>query len=180
VRADDLEELGPCLDVSQHQGAHEKQQRRRRNGTIVRKNASAPAQRTVIAGQSRMTHGPHPVLAGTLGVQSSNRTPTDECRALSNERESRPVIGIYIVTKNMTVDQHTKGRERLSAAGAPESAMKLHSCFGEDGKLQVFDIWESQEAFDEFLTYLGPVMEELGIELAQPPTIMPIVDLIQQ
>jgi hypothetical protein len=27
---------------------------------------------------------------------------------------------------------------------------------------------------------LGPVMEELGIELAQPPTIVPIVDLVQQ
>ena len=90
------------------------------------------------------------------------------------------MIGIYIVTKNMTVDKHTKGRERLREAGAPESAMKLHSCFGEDGQLQVFDIWESQEAFDEFLTYLGPVMQELGIELAQPPTIMPIVDLVQQ
>jgi hypothetical protein len=90
------------------------------------------------------------------------------------------VIGIYIVTKNMTVQQHEKGRERLRASGAPEGAMKLHSCFGEDGALQVFDIWESQEAFDEFLTYLQPVMEELGIELAQPPTIMPIVDLVQQ
>ena len=89
------------------------------------------------------------------------------------------MIGIYIVTKNMTAEQHTKGRERLRAAGAPEGAMKLHSCFGDDGALQVFDIWESQEAFDEFLTYLGPVMEELGIELAQPPTIMPIVDLVQ-
>ena len=90
------------------------------------------------------------------------------------------MIGIYIVTKNMTVDQHAKGRERLREAGAPEGAMKLHSCFGEDGQLQVFDVWESQEAFDEFLTYLGPVMEELGIELAGPPTIMPIVDLVQQ
>ena len=47
--------------------------------------------------------------------------------------------------------------------------MKLHSCFGEDGKLEVFDVWEIQEAFDEFLTHLGPVMEELGIELAQAP-----------
>ena len=90
------------------------------------------------------------------------------------------MIGIYIVTKNMTIDQHTKGRARLQEAGAPEGAMKVHSCFGEDGHLQVFDIWESQEAFDEFLEYLGPVMEELGIELAQPPTIMPIVDLVQQ
>jgi hypothetical protein len=26
----------------------------------------------------------------------------------------------------------------------------------------------------------GPVMEELGIELAQPPAVMPIVDLVQQ
>jgi hypothetical protein len=90
------------------------------------------------------------------------------------------VIGIYIVTKNMTVEQHATGRERLREAGAPEDAMKLHSCFGEDGQLQVFDVWESQEAFDEFLAYLGPVMNELGIELAQPPTIMPIVDLVQQ
>jgi hypothetical protein len=90
------------------------------------------------------------------------------------------VIGIYIVTKNMTVEQHAQGRERLREAGAPEGAMKVHSCFGEGGQLQVFDVWESQEAFDTFLTYLGPILEELGIELAQPPTIMPIVDLVQQ
>lgn len=90
------------------------------------------------------------------------------------------MIAIYIVTKNMTAEQHAKGRDRLREIGAPESAMKLHSCFGEDGQLQVFDVWESQEAFDEFLTYLGPVMDALGIELAQPPAIMPIVDLVQQ
>ena len=90
------------------------------------------------------------------------------------------MIAIYIVTKNMTAEQHTKGRERLRQNGAPEGEMRLHSCFGEDGKLQVFDVWDSQEAFDEFLTYLGPVMQELGIELAQPPVIMPVVDLVQQ
>ncbi len=89
------------------------------------------------------------------------------------------MIAVYIVTKNMTVEQHTKGRALLREAGAPEGPMKLHSCFGEDGQLQVFDVWESQESFDEFLTYLGPVMAELGIELAQPPTIMPVVDLEQ-
>ena len=58
------------------------------------------------------------------------------------------MIAVYIVTKNMTVEQHSKGRDRLREAGAPERAMKLHSCFGEDGQLQVFDVWESQEAFD--------------------------------
>jgi hypothetical protein len=98
----------------------------------------------------------------------------------TNQKEPRTMIGIYIVTKNMTVEQHDRGLARLLEAGAPRSAMKLHSCFGEDGQLQVFDIWESQEAFDEFLTYLGPVLEEMGIELAQPPTIMPIVHLDQR
>ena len=38
------------------------------------------------------------------------------------------MIGVYIVTKNMTIEQHTKGRERLGEAGAPESAMKVHAC----------------------------------------------------
>jgi hypothetical protein len=99
---------------------------------------------------------------------------------IEQQRSRLLMIGIYIVTKNMTREQHTQGRARLREIGAPESAMKLHSCFGDEGQLQVFDVWESQEAFDDFLTYLGPVMQDLGIELAQPPSIMPIVDLVQQ
>ena len=69
-----------------------------------------------------------------------------------------------------------KGLAASKAGGTPISA-KYEV---EDGKLQVFDVWESQEAFDDFLTYLGPIMQELGIELAQEPVIMPIVDLVQQ
>jgi hypothetical protein len=57
--------------------------------------------------------------------------------------------------------------------------MKLHSVFGDEGKLQVFDIWESQEAFDAFLGVLQPVMEELGIQLSGPPVIMPVLALEQ-
>jgi hypothetical protein len=90
------------------------------------------------------------------------------------------LIGVYIVTKNMTAEQHATGRDRLRASGVMESAMEVHACFGEEGQLQVFDVWESQEAFDEFLTHLVPILQELGIELAQPPAIMPMVDLVQQ
>jgi hypothetical protein len=89
------------------------------------------------------------------------------------------MIAVYITTENLTEALHTEGRKRLQEAGAPESAMKLHSVFGEEGKLQVFDIWESQEAFDEFLGHLRPVLEELGINLSAPPVIMPVVDLVQ-
>ena len=96
------------------------------------------------------------------------------------QRGDSAVIAVYIVTKNMTAELHAKGRDKLREAGALESAMKVHSAFGDAEKLQVFDVWESQEAFDTFLTYLGPVMAELGIELEQPPMIMQLIDLIQQ
>jgi hypothetical protein len=89
------------------------------------------------------------------------------------------MIAIYITTENMTAEQHAEGRRRLREAGAPEDAMKLHSVFGEEGKLQVFDIWDTQEAFDAFLGYLVPILEGLGVKLTAPPTVMPVVDLVQ-
>ncbi len=89
------------------------------------------------------------------------------------------MIAVYITTENLTAALHAEGRKRLAAAGAPEDAMKLHSVFGDEGKLQVFDIWESQEAFDVFLGVLVPILEELGIKLAAPPAIMPLVALEQ-
>jgi hypothetical protein len=89
------------------------------------------------------------------------------------------MIAVYITTENLTAALHTEGRKRLAAAGAPEDAMKLHSVFGDEGKLQVFDIWESQEAFDAFLGVLVPILEEMGIKLAGPPVIMPLVALEQ-
>ena len=89
------------------------------------------------------------------------------------------MIAIYITTENMTAEQHAAGRRRLREAGAPEDAMKLHSVFGEEGKLQVFDIWDTQETFDAFLGYLVPILEGLGVKLTAPPTVMPVVDLVQ-
>lgn len=44
----------------------------------------------------------------------------------------------------------------------------------------MFEIWESPEAFDALVTLLGPVMEALGIQLAQLRTIMPSIGLVQQ
>jgi hypothetical protein len=89
------------------------------------------------------------------------------------------MIAVYITTENMTAAMHAEGRKRLEQAGAPEDAMKLHSVFGDEGKLQVFDVWDSQEAFDAFLGYLQPVLGELGVTLSAPPMIMPVVDLVQ-
>ena len=88
------------------------------------------------------------------------------------------MIGIYISPDNLTAELHAEGRRRLEAAGAPEAAMKLHAVFGEADHLMVFDIWESQEAWDAFLVYLMPVLQDLGVTMSGAPDIMPIVDLV--
>jgi hypothetical protein len=90
------------------------------------------------------------------------------------------MIAIYITPDAMTAEQHSEGRRRLREAGVSETAMRLHTVFGDEGKLQVFDIWESKEAWDEFLGQLVPILQELGITMSAPPMIMPVVDLVQQ
>jgi hypothetical protein len=90
------------------------------------------------------------------------------------------MIAVYITTENMTAATHAEGRKRLEEAGALEDAMKVHAVFGDDGSLQVFDIWESQQAFDAFLEQLRPILDDLGVKLSAPPMIMPVVDLMQQ
>jgi hypothetical protein len=90
------------------------------------------------------------------------------------------MIAIYITPDAMTAEQHSEGRRRLREAGVSETAMRLHSVFGDEGKLQVFDIWESKEAWDELLGQLVPILQELGITMSAPPMIMPVVDLVQQ
>jgi hypothetical protein len=90
------------------------------------------------------------------------------------------MIAVYITTENMTAATHAEGRKRLQQAGALEDAMKVHAVFGDEGSLQVFDVWESQQAFDTFLGQLRPVLDDLGVKLAGPPMIMPVVDLMQQ
>ena len=60
-------------------------------------------------------------------------------------------ISVYINPVSATAAQYDEIIRRLDAAGAGKPAGRLyHACFGSGDKLQVFDIWESQQAFDKF------------------------------
>ena len=52
-------------------------------------------------------------------------------------------------------------------AGNPAGRQYL-ACFGDPGKLAVFDVWDSQQCFDEFGETLMPILQEVGIEAAAP------------
>jgi hypothetical protein len=88
-------------------------------------------------------------------------------------------ISVYINPVSATAAQYDEIIRRLDAAGAGKPAGRLyHACFGSGDKLQVFDIWESQQAFDKFGETMIPIVQEVGIDLGQP-MVEPVHNLIQ-
>jgi hypothetical protein len=68
-----------------------------------------------------------------------------------------------------TTAQYDEAIKRLRAAGAGHpKGRRYHACFGESDTLQVFDIWDSQEAFNAFGSVLVPILESLGVQHSQP------------
>jgi hypothetical protein len=79
----------------------------------------------------------------------------------------------------MTLEQFKESHRRLDEAGAGDPKGRIHhSCFGQDGDLMVYDVWESPEAFDAFGQTLMPILSEIGIDPGEP-AIMPIYRLSQ-
>jgi hypothetical protein len=79
-------------------------------------------------------------------------------------------ISVYFPEAKFTATQYAEVLKRLEQAGAGTPKGRLyHSSFGDENNLQIFDVWESQEAFAKFGETLLPIMAEIGY---QPPTPM--------
>jgi hypothetical protein len=79
------------------------------------------------------------------------------------------MIGVYLKSSSMTVEQYKDVDDRLrSAVGGAIEGLKLHTCFREGEGLAIFDVWESQEAFEALGSKLMPIVEELGVEMSPP------------
>ncbi len=78
-------------------------------------------------------------------------------------------LGLYITAKGFTQDRYDTTTVQLEEAGvgAPEGRIS-HVALETNGEIQVFDVWESQEAFDAFGATLIPILTAAGIELNEP------------
>lgn len=88
------------------------------------------------------------------------------------------MVGVYIRSSDMTVEQYHAVDEKLrTAIGGPIEGLKLHTCFrdGESEGLSVFDVWESREAFEALGSKLGPIVQEVGASMS-PPQFVEMVD----
>jgi hypothetical protein len=78
-------------------------------------------------------------------------------------------LGFYITGTGFTQDKYDSTLAQLdeAGAGAPEGRIS-HVALETGGEIQVFDIWESQEAFEAFGATLIPILTSAGIQLNEP------------
>jgi hypothetical protein len=93
-------------------------------------------------------------------------------KRLRNSRgknRDRMALGFYFTPSGFTQDKYDEALSKLEAAGAgaPEGR-SYHIALETNGEIQVFDIWESQEAFEAFGSTLVPIMTELGADPGEP------------
>lgn len=122
-------------------------------------------------------------MADSRAVQAAGQAPWRGPgvlpQGISKLGEELMAIGIYVNPTSMTAAQYDDIIGRLDAAGAGKPAGRLyHACFGSGDKLQVFDIWESQQAFDKFGETLMPILQEIGLDAGQPMA-EPVHNVIQ-
>jgi hypothetical protein len=78
-------------------------------------------------------------------------------------------LAIYFNPANMSAQKYDEVIRRLGEAGAGSpQGRSYHTCFGSADKLQVLDVWDSQEDFDRFGQTLMPILQEAGVDPGQP------------
>jgi hypothetical protein len=88
-------------------------------------------------------------------------------------------LGMYFQPADFTPARYDDAIKRLDAAGAGTPEGRLHHFAMEtDGKISVFDVWESEEAFTKFGETLIPILSEVGVDPGQP-MVMPIHNIIK-
>jgi len=76
-------------------------------------------------------------------------------------------IGIFLEIQNLDAHKYAAINERLCDLDDPPGR-KLHAAFHVDDQIHVFDVWESQDAFDAFGAVLLPLLAEYGIDPGEP------------
>jgi hypothetical protein len=81
----------------------------------------------------------------------------------------------------LTAAQYDATMPHIEASGEfPPDGLDYHVAFISDGSFRVSEIWDSMGQFEAFGARLMPILAENGIELAGPPEIIEIHNIIKR
>ena len=87
-------------------------------------------------------------------------------------------FGYYFHPESMSAEQYDRVVQKLDEAGAGSPPGRSYHCALQVGNsVHVFDVWDSEEQFDEFGKTLMPILQEEGVDTGQPD-VSPIHNVI--
>jgi len=82
---------------------------------------------------------------------------------------------------SMTSDLYDEVLPTIEASGQfPPDGLEYHVAFTAGGSFRVSEIWGSMAQFEAFGERLMPILNAAGVELAGPPEIVEIHNIIKQ
>ena len=65
---------------------------------------------------------------------------------------------------SLTKHQYDEAVRLIRDAGEfPPDGLEYHVCFGSNGRLEITEVWRSQEQFETFGSWLRPVLDRVGV-----------------
>ena len=81
----------------------------------------------------------------------------------------------------MTAEKYDKTLPLIEESGAfPPDGLEYHVAFNTGGSFRVSEIWDSKEQFEAFGQRLMPILTDAGVELAGPPEVLEIHNIIKR
>jgi hypothetical protein len=107
-----------------------------------------------------------------------------ERRRLDTTRQrssSMSILVRFTGAPSLTAEHYDQAMPRIEDSGEfPPDGLAYHVAFVSGGAFCVSEIWDSREQFEAFGQRLMPILGEAGIELAGPPEIVEIHNIIQR
>jgi hypothetical protein len=76
-----------------------------------------------------------------------------------------------VIETGATPEEYDKVRERVDADGKPAGLVVHVGALASDGKIRVFELWDSRDQAEEFSKKIMAVRAELGVGGGGPPPI---------
>ena len=81
----------------------------------------------------------------------------------------------------MSAEKYDAVLPTIEASGEfPPDGLDYHVAFSSGGSFRVSEIWDSKEQFEAFGQRLMPILAANGVELAGPPEILEIHNIIKR
>ena len=91
------------------------------------------------------------------------------------------ILARFTAAPGMTGDRYDETMSVIEASGTwPPDGLDYHVAFSSGGSFCVSEIWDSQEQFEAFGQHLMPILAESGVELAGPPEVLEIHNIIKR